>query len=140
MIIEVSTHLPADKKAVWQAITDPAQMREWYFDNIPDFKPELGFTTEFPVRTDERTFTHLWTITKVVPQQELRYRWQYREYPGEAEAIFQLSPDNDGTRLILRFAGLDTFPNGIPEFTEAACRGGWEYFIQGQLVSVFASK
>ena len=133
MIIEVTTQLPATTKTVWQALTDPVQMRQWYFDNIPDFMPEVGFATEFPVQSEARTFTHLWTVTKVVPQQELCYRWQYREYPGEAEAIFQLSPDSDGTRLFLRFAGLDTFPNGIPEFTEAACRGGGRDFLQEQL-------
>jgi uncharacterized protein YndB with AHSA1/START domain len=133
MFIEVSTHVPADKESVWQAITDPTQMREWYFDNIPDFKPEVGFTTKFPVQSDKRTFTHLWTVTKVVPLQELRYRWRYREYPGEAEAVFHLLTEGEHTQLILRFTGLDTFPSGIPEFTEAACRGGWKYFLQEQL-------
>jgi uncharacterized protein YndB with AHSA1/START domain len=133
MTIEVTTQLPATKEAVWQALTDSAQMRQWYFDNIPDFKPEVGFTTEFPVQSEERTFTHQWRVTKVVPQQELRYRWSYREYPGESEVVFRLMPDDNGTRLVLRFAGLNTFPSDIPEFTEEACRGGWEYFLQGQL-------
>lgn len=138
MIIEVSTHLPADKESVWQAITDPTQMRQWYFDNIPDFKPEVGFTTEFPVQSEERTFTHQWTVTKVVPLQELRYRWSYREYPGEAEVEFHLISEGTNTQLTLRFHGLETFPSGIPEFTEESCRGGWEYFLKEQLPAYLA--
>ena len=138
MIIEVSTHLPADKESVWQAITDPTQMREWYFDNIPDFKPEVGFATEFPVRSEERLFTHQWIVTKVVPQQELRYRWSYREYPGEAEVEFHLDSEGTDTHLTLRFDGLETFPSDIPEFTKESCRGGWEYFLREQLPAYLA--
>ena len=123
---------------MWQALTDPAQMRQWYFDNIPDFKPETGFNTEFPVRSEERTFTHQWTVTKVVPLRELRYRWSYREYPGEAKVEFHLEPQGTDTRLTLRFGGLETFPSDIPEFTSEACHGGWMYFINEQLPAYLA--
>jgi len=133
MIIEVTTQLPATMKAVWQALTDPAQMRQWYFDNIPDFKPEVGFATAFPVQSGERTFTHQWKVTKVAPLQELRYQWSYQEYPGEAEVLFLLEPEGAGTRLTLQFDGLETFPSDIPEFTEEACRGGWTYFLKERL-------
>jgi hypothetical protein len=31
--------------AVWDAITKIGEMRKWYFENIPDFKAEVGFST-----------------------------------------------------------------------------------------------
>ena len=30
---------------VWDAITELDQMKQWYFNNIESFKPEVGFET-----------------------------------------------------------------------------------------------
>jgi uncharacterized protein YndB with AHSA1/START domain len=32
----------ASVKKVWEAITDKAKMKQWYFD-LSEFKPEVGF-------------------------------------------------------------------------------------------------
>lgn len=56
-----------DSQSVWNALTDPDQMREWFFENIPDFKPVFGFKTFFTVDVGERSFLLLWKITRVVP-------------------------------------------------------------------------
>ncbi len=42
IIVEQVFNVPASK--VWKAITNVVEMRHWFFDNIPDFKPEIGFT------------------------------------------------------------------------------------------------
>ena len=39
---------------VRNAITEIAEMREWYFENIPDFKAESGFHTQYPVVSGDR--------------------------------------------------------------------------------------
>lgn len=36
---------------LWDTITKPEKMRQWFFDNIPDFKAEVGFETQFPVHS-----------------------------------------------------------------------------------------
>jgi uncharacterized protein YndB with AHSA1/START domain len=33
-------------RSVWKAITNAADMKQWYFD-IPGFKPEVGFEFSF---------------------------------------------------------------------------------------------
>ena len=38
-------------ETVWNAITEVDQMRKWFFDNIPSFKPEVGFETQFDVQS-----------------------------------------------------------------------------------------
>ena len=43
-------------ESVWNALTDIGQMRKWYFENIPAFKPEIGFKTEFNIKSEERNF------------------------------------------------------------------------------------
>ena len=32
-------------KVLWNALTELHHMHKWYFPNIPNFKPELGFET-----------------------------------------------------------------------------------------------
>jgi len=44
---------------VWDAITKIDEMRKWYFENIPDFKAEVGFGTRFVVESGDRSFLHL---------------------------------------------------------------------------------
>ena len=46
-------------------------MIKWFFDNIPEFKPEVGFETQFNVNTGERDFHHVWTITEAIPGQKI---------------------------------------------------------------------
>ncbi len=56
----------ASIETVWNSITEIDQMRKWYFNNIPSFKPEVGFTTQFNIHNDSRDFLHLWKIIEVV--------------------------------------------------------------------------
>ena len=35
IIIEKTIEVPKDQ--LWKALTDPGQMRQWFFENIPDF-------------------------------------------------------------------------------------------------------
>ncbi len=35
--IKLEISLDATLDTVWEALTKPTQMREWYFENIPDF-------------------------------------------------------------------------------------------------------
>lgn len=39
----------ATPEDLWQALTDPVQMRAWYFPMLEDFRPVPGFVTEFTV-------------------------------------------------------------------------------------------
>ena len=56
--IEIEIVLPVSMDAAWQAITDPEQMRQWYFPMLPDFKAEVGFSVEFNVECEGRNFLH----------------------------------------------------------------------------------
>jgi hypothetical protein len=40
----------APRAEVWKAITDPAQMRQWYFEEMPGFKPEVITETKIAYR------------------------------------------------------------------------------------------
>ena len=123
----------ASIETVWKAVTDIDRMRQWYFENIPSFEPEVGFETQFGVQSEGRHFRHLWTVTEVDPPQKIAYRWRYEEYPGDSIVTFQLSETDDGTRLTLSVRVLDDFPDDIPEFRRESCMEGWRYFIGKRL-------
>ena len=69
---------------VWNAITEIDQMRQWYFETIPSFKPEVGFETQFNVQSQDRNFMHLWKVTEVVPLKMIGYSWKYEGISGDS--------------------------------------------------------
>lgn len=126
--VTVSGEFQCSVSALWQAISNPDEMRAWYFDNIPAFEAKVGFTTQFPVHNEGRKFTHRWEVTDVVPEKKLSYKWSYDEYPGDAEIHFLLS-GNSPAQLQVTMDVLADFDDDIPEFRYESCQGGWDYFI-----------
>jgi len=118
---------------VWSAITDINQMRQWYFDNIPSFKPEVGFETRFMVKSETREFLHIWKVTEVIPQKLIKYNWSYEEYVGDSFVVFELIKQNSSTLLRLSHHVTEDFPDDIPEFTMESGLAGWTYFIKKRL-------
>lgn len=132
--IQLEISLEASIEKVWGALTKPALMRKWYFENIPDFKPKEGFETRFKIQNGDRTFTHLWKITEVIPFKKISYTWKFEEYPGESISIFSLTEKNDTTTLNLESHILKPFPTAIPEFKRESGEAGWDYLINKNLV------
>ena len=137
--IVVEQKLEAPVETVWNAITEIDLMRQWYFENIPDFKPEIGFETQFNVRSEERDFLHQWKVTEVVPPKKIAYDWRFDKYQGDSSVVFELLREGGATLLRLSVFVRESFPEDIPEFTRESCIAGWEYFI-GQRLKDFLEK
>ena len=118
---------------VWKSITEIDQMRQWYFDNIPAFKPQVGFETQFSVQSKERNFLHMWKVTEVIPMKKISYNWTYNSYPGDSFVEFELFENNNLTELKLTVHITENFPQDIPEFSRESCVEGWKYFIKNRL-------
>ena len=127
-------------ESVWDSITIIDQMRQWYFDNIPSFIPEVGFETQFNVKSEDRNFLHMWKVTKVEPQKLIEYNWKYKDYEGDSFVVFELIKQNDLTKLILTHRVQENFPENIPEFSRESGVNGWEYFIKGRLKEFLENK
>lgn len=118
---------------VWDAITKIGEMRKWFFENIPDFKPEEGFVTRFVVESGNRSFVHLWKVTEVDPQRKVVCNWKYEGLPGDSFVTFEVSGDEKSARLKVTALVQEDFPEGIPEFRRESCLGGWTHFIKDRL-------
>lgn len=108
-------------------------MHQWYFEKIPSFKPEVGFKTQFNIKSGERNFLHNWEVLEVIPHKLIKYNWKYENYPGDSNVTFELLAENNKTKLKLTVEVLEDFPQNIPEFKRESCIGGWEYFIKDRL-------
>ena len=131
IIVEQTFSVPVE--VVWKSITEHDQMIKWFFENIPSFKAEVGFKTQFIVENEGRVFPHLWEITEVIPNNKITYSWKYEDYPGLAYVTFELFEQNDLTLLKLTNTVVESFPDNIPEFRRESCIGGWEFFIKSRL-------
>ena len=128
--IIVERVLSVSPDTVWQAITEPEQMRQWFFDNIPDFEPRVGFSTWFDVDSGQRIFPHVWIILEAVPGERIVYDWRYDGYDGVSRLTMALAPEGpDRTRFRIVHETLEPFDNTIPEFQSDSCRTGWNYFM-----------
>tara|TARA_R110002049_G_scaffold13550_7_gene59014 strand:- start:2340 stop:2780 length:441 start_codon:yes stop_codon:yes gene_type:complete len=127
-------------EVVWRAITDPSEMTQWFFDNIPDFEPRIGFRTQFVVKNSDRIFTHSWAVSEVIENKKLTLNWKYLEYAGDAIVTFSLQKKENFVELKLEMKILEDFPDHIPEFTRQSCIGGWNYFIKEQLKGYLSNK
>lgn len=125
---------------IWNAITNPEEMIKWYFDNIPAFKAEVGFFTEFNVKSEERNFLHKWKVTEVIANEKNVYNWTYENYKGSADMYFEIFKNGDSTKLQIKVIVLEDFNNDIPEFKRESCIAGWEYFIKEQLKGYLEEK
>ncbi len=120
-------------ESVWHSITEIGQMRQWYFENISAFKPEIGFETQFNVQSNDRNFLHNWKVTEVEHLKMIKYSWELEDYPGKSTAAFELLKEENKTKLRLTVDILEDFPENILEFTRESCIAGWKYFINSKL-------
>lgn len=118
---------------VWKAITDKNQMIIWYFENIPDFKPTVGFETSFNIHHHGKDYVHLWKVTDVIPMVKIVYSWKYEGYTGDSFVVWDLTSNDNKTILRLSHHGQSSFPQDNPDFTRESCAQGWIYFIQERL-------
>ncbi len=120
-------------KQVWEAITDLNQMKQWFFEQIEEFNPVIGFETQFVVKVEQRAFTHLWKLIEVSPQKKIAYNWKYEEYNGDSNVSFELFNLGSKTKLVLTHLVLKPFPSNILEFNHKSGIDGWNYFIKDRL-------
>lgn len=131
IVVEQTFNAPI--AAVWKAITDAEQMRQWFFEPMEDFEPEPGFETRFNVHNEGQDYLHVWNITEVVPEKRIAYEWRYEGLPGNSIVIWELSEIPDGTKLVLTHEVHEPFPKDDPAFSRESGLAGWEYFIQQSL-------
>ena len=129
--IIVSKNIAVSPERIWKAITDVSEMNLWFFNNIPDFKAEIGFKTWFIVSNDDRKFYHLWEVISVEKNVSIHVEWTYPGFVKEPFLIvFSLKSEKINlTNFTVTAYGIEKFLHfNLPEFTVESCKGGWNFF------------
>jgi uncharacterized protein YndB with AHSA1/START domain len=82
--------LPAPREEVWDALTEPGRLEDWFANDVEiDLRPGGG--ASFRWSNGEQRHA---TVTEVEPERRLAFEWD-----DEGEVAFELDDDGDGTRL-----------------------------------------
>jgi len=128
VVVERTYNAPAER--VWHALTDVEQMRQWYFPQLVEFEPEVGFETEFDVPHNGRNFLHIWKITEVVPGKKISYEWKFGGYADSSLVSFELFADDDKTKIVVTHYNLEAFNrDNDPDLERNNFVEGWTHFI-----------
>jgi uncharacterized protein YndB with AHSA1/START domain len=119
----------APTERVWQAITDIEQMKQWYFDTLTEFEPEVGFEARFENRHNGAILSNTFKVIEVVPGKKLSHTWTIADNPGNSVVTWELFDEGDKTKLVLTHDHVETFRS---ENTQGFARqdyvNGWSHF------------
>jgi uncharacterized protein YndB with AHSA1/START domain len=115
--VRLERYLPDPPWVVWRAITDRAQLGEWFPCDVivEGNRWEAGAAIRFPFSPEQIDVTLTGTVLAVDEPKLLAYTW------GEDTLRFELHPEGEGTRLVL----VDQLPAGWAARNAA----GWEYCL-----------
>lgn len=122
LIIERTIHAPIER--VWQALTDINELKHW-LPFFPDFRAEVGFETRFELGPGDKKYPHVVKVLEVVDGRKLSYSWDYGGMSEGSSVSFELSPEGNGTKLVLSCSFAD-IPAEQPDFLKNASEG-WNY-------------
>ena len=84
--------LPAPREEVWEALTDPERLEDWFANDVDlDLRPGGGASFRWSNGEERHA-----TVTDVDPERRLSFDWE-----GEGTVEFTLDDDVDGTRLVV---------------------------------------
>ncbi|HEY6962449.1 MAG TPA: SRPBCC domain-containing protein [Gaiellaceae bacterium] len=84
--------LPATREDVWEALTEPERLEDWFANDVDlDLRPGGGASFRWSNGEERRA-----TVTEVEPERRLAFDWD-----DEGSVAFELEDDADGTRLVV---------------------------------------
>jgi uncharacterized protein YndB with AHSA1/START domain len=93
VVREIVFDAPPDE--VWEALTDPERLEEWFANDV-EFDLDRGGV----FRWDDGEVRHV-VVEEVDPERRLAIRWWDPSTPEEGEVTFTLDETEEGTLLIV---------------------------------------
>jgi uncharacterized protein YndB with AHSA1/START domain len=128
-LVIVEEIVNASIEQVWQAITEKDKMKQWYFQ-LEEFTATIGFEFKFSGEGHKgEKYIHICKVIEVIPNKKLQYSWTYENHKGYSLVTFELFEEKNSTRVKLTHEGLETFPQGNPDFAIESFTEGWRAII-----------
>ncbi len=126
------------RSELWDAITSPEKMQQWFFEDMESFEPTVGFQTRFTVDNEGTQYIHVWTVTQAETEKCVSYDWRYEGMEGNSNVTWEISDTPEGVCLKLTHKVLESFNQDDANFKRESCQDGWDYFIKQNLPSFLA--
>lgn len=131
IIVTQSFDAPLEK--VWNALSDEAALKKWYFPvEAYDFK--IGKTFTFYESADSHNYFHRCTFVNIIPNQRIEYTWEHpRQSNGSSVVKWEFAAEGDKTTITLTHTGTENFSDGGAAFAPANYEMGWNAIVKGML-------
>jgi uncharacterized protein YndB with AHSA1/START domain len=130
-VLERQVTLPASREDVWNALTDPTQVKTWFGADV-EWELRPGGRARFSSLEEQRVRAGV--VEAVTPAESLRYRWwpedeTEHEIEPASEVTYTLEDVPDGTRLTVTeqplTPGASLASSRTPRGTASAAAGAW---------------
>ena len=130
-IFKIEKNYTAPIDLVWQAITDRAMMKEWYFDFVEDFKLEPGAVFEWKAGdTENNQWQHRGKMLEIITNQKLVHTWEYPGYSGTSTVSWNfLKIDDSTTNVTLIHEFSIPFDSAVAALKKENFEMGWKHII-----------
>ena len=127
--------IDAPPDIVFKAISDPAELTNWFPDHAI-LEPRIGgkvrfsFYKEKSAAEHQRDFLQEGTIKEFIPGKKLSYTWQFKDTPEFPETIvtWELEEtEHNKTRVVLNHSGFTGKEAG--KLSSREFDNGWTYFL-----------
>jgi uncharacterized protein YndB with AHSA1/START domain len=128
--IEREIHIEAPPEVVYQVISTPAHLREWWPDEA-DIEPAPGATGTITFGADGAKVVPL-TVLEADPPRRFSFHWAYdAASPVPLTVTFDLVPSGTGTLLQFTEAGFREkgFEGAVLEEWYRDHAQGWDHFL-----------
>jgi uncharacterized protein YndB with AHSA1/START domain len=116
----------ASIEQVWQALTDVDKMKQWYFPQLQQFEPIVGY--QFQFADEDSAYQKEWVVTEVKEARTLAHSWAYKGYAGSSQVIFELFANENTTRLKVTQTAIESFP-AHADFKRERFEWGWDLLL-----------
>jgi uncharacterized protein YndB with AHSA1/START domain len=128
--ILITRVLNAPLALVWQAITNRAMMKEWYFDFAGDFKLETGAIFEWTAGDTNYQWLHRGKMLEIIPGEKLVHSWEYPGYSGSSTVSWNFLKINEKqTKVTLTHQFNIPFDSNVAELKRENFETGWNHII-----------
>ncbi|MDN5284143.1 MAG: hypothetical protein JWR38_417 [Mucilaginibacter sp.] len=131
----IKWYFPYPPEKVWECLTNPELVNQWLMEN--DFKLIVGHKFQFhskPLPKMGWDGIVYCEVLEIVPNKKLVYTWKGGPRPGVIDLdtllIWTLSPEGEGTRMVLEHSGFKGFKNLI---TSMFMENGWKKGISRRM-------
>lgn len=131
--IETVMDFDVPARDLWEAITNPANFKKWYF-HIPHFTTTVGESFDF-YESEARKYLHHCKVLEFEKGTKFVHSWEHPEQSkGTSVVSWLVEPiDEHHSRLILRHEGLESFADAGADFTPENYQMGWDAIIKTSL-------